>query len=163
MSDKYKKLKKICEYLIYKSNEDRIPLTNKKLQKLLYYIQALSLHRNGEEAFDVDFEAWVHGAVIPIVYNWYSGFGYNLIVQDSIDIENIRESVDDKTLAIIDEVWSKCSKYDANYLENVNHDGQAWQNARKGLGENDISNNRIEISSIRDHSATELAILGLKK
>lgn len=54
-------------------------ITPLKLQKLLYYAQAWSLVFRGKALFYEDIEAWVHGPVIPLVYQRYKHHGYNLI------------------------------------------------------------------------------------
>ena len=41
-------------------------ITNKKLQKLLYYVEAWNLVYKSS-LIDDDFEAWVHGPVVPDV------------------------------------------------------------------------------------------------
>jgi uncharacterized phage-associated protein len=51
-------------------------ITNKKLQKLLYYIEAWFLVYKSS-IIDEDFEAWVHGPVIPDIYKKYRDFGYS--------------------------------------------------------------------------------------
>ena len=160
MDECYEKLKAICQYLIYRSRKDDLPLTSKKLQQILYYIQALNLHRNGREAFKVGFEAWIHGAIIPVVYSWYRGFGNKLLIRDNIDVESIKQLIDQETLAVVDDAWSKCSKLDVYYLEKINCHGQAWQNARQGLTKNDISIRKISLDAIVNNAPQELKALG---
>lgn len=48
-----------------------------KLQKLLYLAQGFSYAFNDKPLFDDDIEAWVHGPVVPIVYNEYKEYKYN--------------------------------------------------------------------------------------
>ena len=47
-------------------NEDY--MTNLKLQKLVYFAQALSLVKNKKALFEDEFEAWDLGPVIPSLY-----------------------------------------------------------------------------------------------
>ena len=53
-------------------------MTHKKLQKLCYYAKAWYLAINDTNIITEPFEAWVHGAVQPALYQKYKvyGFGY---------------------------------------------------------------------------------------
>lgn len=52
------------------SGEEPDPLTNLRLQKLLYYAQAWSLIVRGSDLFPETIEAWRHGPVVPVVYHY---------------------------------------------------------------------------------------------
>ena len=73
----------VAEYFIDKSNKDKKSITNKKLQKLLYYAQVWSLVLNDEKLFSERIEAWVHGPAIPVVYRKFKGFEFNPIKLDT--------------------------------------------------------------------------------
>jgi uncharacterized phage-associated protein len=49
--------------------DEKDPLTNLCLQKLLYYAQAWSLVLRESELFPEEIEAWRWGPVVPAVYN----------------------------------------------------------------------------------------------
>ena len=51
-------------------------MTHKKLQKLCYYAKAWYLALKDENLIDDDFEAWVHGAVQPNLYQEYKVYGF---------------------------------------------------------------------------------------
>src|SRR5947209_8901261 len=51
------------------AGEEIDPLTNLRLQKLLYYAQAWSLVLRESELFPEEIEAWCWGPVVPAVYN----------------------------------------------------------------------------------------------
>lgn len=61
------KLKEICIY-IYKLQPN---ISNLRLQKILYFIQASSLYYLKKSAFNDVIEAWRYGATIPSVYYAY--------------------------------------------------------------------------------------------
>lgn len=70
----------IARYIIKYSNEKYYEITNLKLQKLLYFVQAFFLIEKekgyGYPAFSDKIEAWVTGPVVPNVYEefkYYSG------------------------------------------------------------------------------------------
>ncbi len=58
----------IADYVIYFYHEHGDCITNLKLQKLVYYIQAwyLALNKN-TPLFNEDFQAWVHGHRYPCI------------------------------------------------------------------------------------------------
>ena len=50
-------------------------ISNLKLQKILYYIQAAFLCERGEVCFDEKILCWRHGPVVQSVYNKFSIYG----------------------------------------------------------------------------------------
>jgi uncharacterized phage-associated protein len=57
-----------------------LPVDNLKLQKLLYYSQAVHLVLNGKTPlFREPIEAWDYGPVVPAVYHEYKKFGLEFI------------------------------------------------------------------------------------
>ena len=64
----------LSKYIVTKCANDKCPITNLQLQKILYYIQKDYLSRN-ELAFDDLFEAWQFGPVIREVYYYFCGNG----------------------------------------------------------------------------------------
>src|SRR3989344_5357496 len=71
--------KQIAEYFVWKSQQENKPVTNKKLQKLLYYAQAWNLTLNKGKLFQQNIEAWVHGPAVRDVYLEYKSFGFEPI------------------------------------------------------------------------------------
>ena len=67
----------IARYVINISHEFQYSISNLKLQKLLYFIQAVFLvESDGELAcFKEEIEAWDFGPVIPIVYREFKIYG----------------------------------------------------------------------------------------
>jgi len=57
-----------------------LPTDNLKLQKLLYYSQAVYLVLNDKRPlFPEDIEAWDYGPVVPPVYREYKKYGVDII------------------------------------------------------------------------------------
>lgn len=61
----------VADYFIWLANDSGSFISNLKLQKLVYYAQAWYLAIYGQSLFDEDFEAWVHGPIIPSLYQKY--------------------------------------------------------------------------------------------
>lgn len=65
----------IARYILYKYTQMGLPITNLKLQKMLYFVQRESLRENDEAMFKEVIEAWQFGPVVPEVYYRYAGYG----------------------------------------------------------------------------------------
>ncbi|MES5843736.1 MULTISPECIES: type II toxin-antitoxin system antitoxin SocA domain-containing protein [unclassified Bacillus cereus group] len=130
----------VAEYFRYLS----IPGTDKeithlKLQKLVYYTEAIYMKINQEPLFTEDFQAWVHGPVCPDLYYSYNKFGSSSIPQ--IDK---KPNIDEKYTRILDIVWLLFGDKDGKYLENKTHQESPWIDPRKGFGDNERANTIIE-------------------
>lgn len=144
----------VADYFLWKSQVEKKPVTNKKLQKLLYYAQAWSLVMLDKKLFDEKIEAWVHGPAVREVYTEYKDFGFNPIVK----------KIDDKAIAImsaevralLDDVWSVYGKHDAAYLELLTHSETPWQEARGGVEPHIGSANEITLGSMKAFYASKL-------
>ena len=144
----------VAEYFIEKNQEDGKGLTNKKLQKLLYYSQAWSLVINSKKMFSDPIEAWVHGPAIPRVYSVFKKFG-GLDITTHVSTKNLpvlRE--EDKT--ILDEVWRVYGKFDGAYLEMLTHIEIPWQEARRGVPSHESSSNEISLVTMKEYYGQKL-------
>lgn len=64
------------KYIITYFNENNVEVTNLKLQKLLYFLEAIYMvDRDEDYLFIEDFYAWNFGPVSDIVYQEYKEFG----------------------------------------------------------------------------------------
>ena len=148
---------KVTDYLISKSVKEASPITNKRLQKLLYYIQAWHLAINGKPLFEDKIEAWIHGPAIRSVYEEYKSFVANPI--DKISNVKIAEELGSVTTNFIDRIVKAYSKYDTPTLEYMTHAEDPWQIARKGLEANEGSNNEITQDSMRVYYSDRLTTI----
>lgn len=124
----------VAEYFIWRSNKEGKPVTNKKLQKLIYYAQAWSLALHGRKIFNDKIEAWVHGPAVRSVYGKYKKFGFNGINVSPSDEEVRKIPADIQSL--LENVWMIYGKFDAEYLELLSHSERPWQKAREGIEPN---------------------------
>jgi uncharacterized phage-associated protein len=88
----------VAQYIVKFFQECEDPVTNLKLQKLLYYVQGWHLGIYNKPIFNEDFQAWVHGPVIPEIYFQYKENSWNPIVNDAgkIDLpEKIKNHVNE--------------------------------------------------------------------
>lgn len=106
----------VAKYVIYYCNHIDKPITNIKLQNLLYFIQGLYLAIYNKSCFEEDIMLCEFGIYIPIVYNEYKIFGNNLIYRvENKDLYNILDN-DKKFINMIVDVLSN---YSSTYLLNM--------------------------------------------
>lgn len=65
----------VAKYVINFSHDIKHPISNLKLQKLLYYIQAATLVEVGGKCFEEPIIAWEFGPVVEDVYQLYKEYG----------------------------------------------------------------------------------------
>lgn len=71
---------KVAEYIIHEAQKREKPVTNTKLQKLLYFTQGVYLAKYNKLAFEDDIIAWKYGPVIKDIYYKYSLYGAEPII-----------------------------------------------------------------------------------
>lgn len=101
-----------------------VDMTNLKLNKLVYFAQAVSLRKHGTLLFDDEIQAWDYGPVEPMVYYAFNRFGGRII----------RHPQDDPTASsprmveVVREVMESFGKLTAFDLVRLSHrDGGAWK------------------------------------
>ena len=144
----------IAEYFINKSQGAGRVITNKKIQKLLYYAQAWSLVFNDKKIFDDPIEAWVHGPAIPVIYFEFKKFGFGNI-ELAIDKGNF-STLTEEDEKLLDSVWSAYGKFDADYLEMLSHNEEPWQMARNGIAIDEYCNNEINTDLMKEYYGRRL-------
>ncbi len=144
----------VAYYFLRKGQEDGRAVSNKKLQKLVYYAQAWVSVFSGDKLFDDPIEAWVHGPAVRSLYGQFKEFGFNPIVLTLIPKENFDFGSNQETL---DRIWRVYGKYDSNYLEMLTHNEEPWIEARNGLEIHENTSNEIPLETMRSYYAEKLA------
>lgn len=150
----------IARYVINYSWDIDAPLSNLKLQKLLYLIQGNFLRILKRPCFEDDIEAWKYGPVVPTVYSKFKRYGSNNINRieyiyefESNKFEAIKKDfkpiLSDDEAQIIHEVVLACKDYSANYLVTLTHSQSPWI---KSYGRN---NNVISIDLLKEYFCNE--------
>lgn len=138
--------KRVADYLLTASRERGEVLTNLKLQKLLYYAQAWFLATNGKPLFQEDFEAWVHGPVLPSQYHRFKGHSWKPITAKVVRPEltrSVRKHLD----AILDVFGSDS----AIALERMTHAERPWKEARGDLAPHESSHATIDKRVMKEY------------
>lgn len=98
-------------------------ITNLKLQKLLYYVQAISLQVFEKLAFKEKIMAWSYGPVVNEVYQKYKENHSNEIKIDG-KVKKISSGLE----KVINEVIESYGSMEANKLIDFTHEEEPWKN-----------------------------------
>ncbi|MCQ2743480.1 MAG: DUF4065 domain-containing protein [bacterium] len=148
----------VSRYIINYSNSKEEGISNLKLQKILYFVQAYFLIKKKNICFNDRIEAWGFGPVIPKAYHEYKQFGggnipkikFYFIVSDDIwDIEKKKyndEIISKPDKKLINDVVNKFENYTATQLVELTHHQTPWIEAyEKGC------DTEITIDSIKEY------------
>lgn len=100
-------------------------MTNKKLQKLCYYAKAWHLALYDYNLISEQFQASVHGAIQPALFQKYKSYGYDEIPR----FTNIEE-IPEEFLSFAQEIYDSYGHLSGDELEQINHDEEPWIKAR---------------------------------
>ncbi|MFA6198244.1 MAG: type II toxin-antitoxin system antitoxin SocA domain-containing protein [Patescibacteria group bacterium] len=132
----------VADYFLALGNETGEPISNLKLQKLVYYAQAWHLANTSEPLFNANFQAWVHGPVIPELYHKLKTYG-SAPIQSNAVLNEVKNRFDSNTLTFLEQVADVYMPRSAYELELMTHMEDPWILARVGLEPNQGSENTI--------------------
>lgn len=125
----------VANFVIYLANEqvvgdgdEREGVTNLKLQKILYFVEAYCLSVKDRSIFNEPIVAWEYGPVVLDVYYAFKKNGSDLIFPDKDYKINLSEEDQDITKA----VWEDFSKFSASRLVTMTHRHKPWIDAYQG-------------------------------
>lgn len=124
------------------------PMTNMRLQKMLYYQQGFHLAAFNKPLFNEKIEAWMYGPVVPAVYEAYKSYGFNCIIPDE-DATEIRLNEQEEHL--FSEVFGVYGVYSAIGLMNLTHNESPWKSVPARVG------SVISQESMRQYFKTRLS------
>lgn len=132
----------VARFIINYCNDQKYIISNLKLQKILYFVQAKFLTEMPYPCFSENIEAWNFGPVVPQIYNEYKRYGSGHIPKietyfkyNKDDYFSMKKyyytpdviSVDDQPL--ITSMVDTCSHYSASQLVTITHKQAPWRNA----------------------------------
>lgn len=119
-------------FLAHVSEDEGDLISNLKLQKLMYYAQGFHLALHDTPLFPESIEAWMHGPVVPELYQVYKQYGAGALpLPTGIDFS----IYDEETRELLDEVNSVFGQFSAWKLANMTHGEPPWQEAAKDKSE----------------------------
>lgn len=131
----------VAKYVIHYENSQGRSVSNLRLQKLLYFIQAQFLVTNHNPCFADKIMAWDFGPVVPPVYREYRVFGSNTIPNPPAQGTY---GISAQDCMLINGILDKCSRYSTTELVSITHNQKPWMDAyRKGY------DNTISLRSIQ--------------
>lgn len=140
----------VANYFIEVANKTNSNISNSKLQKLVYYAQSWYLAIHDTALFQEDFEAWIHGPVVPALFQKYKSFGWETIqetVPPILSIEAVR---------FLDEIaveYFNCDNYE---LERMTRSELPWNLARENLAPDSPSTSIIKKEWMQEYYATHV-------
>lgn len=146
----------VCRYIINYCSEYN-GISNLKLQKILYFVQAQFLITESVPCFKERIEAWDFGPVVPVAYHEYKQYGATTIPivgfyfkTDPNNFWNVEKIIfDENVISIKDrekikDVVNLFANYSATSLVDLTHRQDPWKNAYY-IGANcEITNEEIK-------------------
>jgi len=145
----------VADYFLAFANETGDPITNLKLQKLVYYAQAWHLANYSKPLFKDDFEAWVHGPVIPALYFAYQEYGPSPIKSDE-RMKDVEKRFTLEAMELLQEVAEVYMPHGAYHLERMTHQEDPWNNARGHCEPDEKCENIISKESMEKYYAEKV-------
>ncbi len=126
--------------------DERAPISQMKLQKMIYFAQGIHLAIHGRALIKDAIQAWKFGPVIPDVYHDYKLYGSSPINDFKWTIstkyflsDGILSELDATALETINMTWDALKDWNAIQLSNWTHlEGSPWQKLYKD-GVSDIT------------------------
>ena len=109
--------------------EKRGRMSTMKLQKLCYYAQAWSLVWDDTPLFEEDFQAWANGPVCPQLFQKTKGEFFAQAEDETGGEGDLTDNQKDT----IDKVLEHYGEHDAQWLSQLTHMEDPWNEARKGI------------------------------
>ncbi len=140
--------KQIADFFLSKGS-----VSPKKLQKLVYYAYSwamalLTESENDEPVriFEEPIEAWVHGPVVPVVYQRFKSFQFS-----TISDRPSSPPLTDLIIKHLDEIIDVYGDHHAFVLERMSHKTTPWLKARGDIPADSPSTNTILIDDMKNY------------
>jgi uncharacterized phage-associated protein len=139
----------VARYILDKLDEEnKLPVTTWKLQKLVYYSQAWSLVWDDAALFPEKIKAWANGPVCPELYALHKG---NFQISRLPDGRGDTSALNQEQKDTIDVVYAHYGAKTAQYLSELTHQEKPWIEARGDLKPGDRGNNEITLESMAEY------------
>ena len=131
-------IKTIASYFIDKANHKIIDDDNSaewvshlKLQKILYFAQAVFLSIKSEQLFNDDILAWKFWPIIESIYKEYSRKRkkWSLLLSKKDILDKNFNNIENEDKTLLDEVYKEFWKYSAGELVDITHSHKPWKDS----------------------------------
>jgi uncharacterized phage-associated protein len=125
----------IAYAFVKKGIEEGNPITQMKLQKLVYFAHGIHLAKYGKPLINEVFQAWKFGPVVPVIYQDYKLYGSEPIADTDRLFGFINHKYEEPELSKLDGkakdainiTWEALKDVNANQLSNWTHnDNSPW-------------------------------------
>lgn len=125
-------------------------ITTMKMQKLVFYSQAVSLAETGKPLFEDDFQAWANGPVCPSLFALHRGM-YAISANDMAALYPDAEQLSEGQSTIVQRVVDCLGSKTGNELSFRSHREAPWKDARGALKPYERCSAVISKDSIRNY------------
>ncbi|MEJ7586562.1 MAG: type II toxin-antitoxin system antitoxin SocA domain-containing protein [Ferruginibacter sp.] len=139
----------VAYYFVKRGIDERMPLTQMKLQKLVYFAQGVHLIIHKNPLISEQFQAWKYGPVIPAIYNTYKFYGSEPIDDTewaiSMDEGSDLSILDNDARETLEYTWDNLKDTNAIKLSNWTHNPDSpWAKSYvPGINDVTIPNEKI--------------------
>jgi len=132
----------VAKYILEKQG----PMTTMKLQKLVYYSQAWSVVWDEKPMFAEEIQAWASGPVVRELYDEHKGM-FQISALEKGNTDNLK--LEEKET--IDAVLQAYGDKPAQWISDLTHMEQPWNDARKGIPLGENCENEITQASLAEY------------
>jgi uncharacterized phage-associated protein len=119
----------IANFFIRKSIKVKRPISQIKLQKLIYFAHGFYLAVKEKPLVNEKIEAWQYGPVVPLIYHRFKAWGNKPINQVLVQ-KSDNLYISEEVIEFLDLVWHKFSYYSAGELVDLSHEKDGpWHRA----------------------------------
>lgn len=119
----------LANFFLEKAKKENNPITNMKLQKLMFIGYGWTLALTDRDLLDGEvFQTWEHGPVLPSVYHEMKHFGSANITEMAIDWDENSDQFfnprikTSQTLGLLSQVWDIYGDFSAWSLRELTHE-----------------------------------------
>lgn len=137
---------KLALALLKNSDNDIVEYTSRlKLLKLLYYIQGYHLAMFDTPLFNDKMEAWLHGPVVPSVYQWVKNLTDEKLQDEAMNDKQMGAlNLHPQQTKLISEVLNIYNKYSAYGLRDKTHTEMPWLSVYEQGKNNEITQDSLK-------------------
>jgi uncharacterized phage-associated protein len=157
--------RKICNYLLARYDAQRFDLTNLRLNKLLFFIHAVSLSAQKDGLIRNHFEAWQYGPVIRPVFDAFKKHGDRWITEPAGFLDYATgdfrpvpfDDISPIDAQAIDQAFAEYSRFSTGQLVALSHEpGGPWDLVYRACLADSTASPRIPNELIRRHFSGDI-------
>lgn len=150
----------VANYTINYCIDENVPVSNLKLQKLLYYIQAASIVECNKKMFRENISAWKYGPVVENVYHNFKWYVDKKITEKVTERDRFFDFYEESEYdpskillgadkVVVNKVVDSYKNYSALGMVKKTHEEAPWKNAYEN------NNDYISIEAMRSFYGKE--------